>query len=121
MRTTTGRWWFLALGVAVIACSDGASVDAAADDNIDPNAPEGWPLAIGDPDIAPAGMGGGGIDERFEYWEGNCCINWVNGVPYTAKWRLDIKDGKLWGFYEGHVPAEKHSTEPNPNFHKMKR
>lgn len=127
MRANTRIWWFLALGIGVIACSDGESVNAVPDKNIDPNAPEGWTLAIGDRDYVPAGLGlRGGAEEGFEYWEGNCCINWVNGVPYTAKWRLEVVDGQIWSFYEGHVPAEpvrpnRGSMELDPNFHKMKR
>ena len=73
--------------------------------DMDPNAPPGWPLAIGDPDVVPWGAPGG-VDGIFESWKGNCCINWVDGIPYTAKWETGVKDGQSWDFYEGHVRAE---------------
>lgn len=66
-------------------------------------------MAIGDPDIAPWGRPGG-VDARFEFWKGNCCINWVDGVPYTAKWRMGDIDGIPWDFYEGHVVAKPDTT-----------
>ena len=71
----------------------------------DPNAPPGWPLAIGDADVVEF-LAPGGVREDFEYWEGNCCVNWVDGVPYTARWRVGMKDDQLWEYYEGHVRAE---------------
>lgn len=79
--------------------------------DMDPNAPPGWPLAIGDPDVVPWGAPGG-VDGAFESWKGNCCINWVDGTPYTAKWRTGVKDGQSWDFYEGHVRAEPIGDDP---------
>ncbi len=94
--------------VLVLACTpgDGAVVASKLQPgDVDPNAPAGWPLAIGEPDFVSWSLPGSARDE-FVFWEGNCCINWVNRVPYTAKWRTGVKDGKSWDFYEGHVPAE---------------
>ena len=79
--------------------------------DMDPNAPPGWPLAIGDADVVPWGAPGG-LDGAFESWKGNCCINWVDGIPYTAKWRTGVKDGQSWDFYEGHVRAEPVGDDP---------
>ncbi len=101
-----GRAVALALALASLAC-DGGDVDASAElqvGDMDPNAPEGWPLAIGDPETVPWLMPGG-VRDGFEYWERNCCINWVDGAPYTATWRTGVKDGQSWDFYEGHVPS----------------
>ena len=103
--------------VLVIAMSAGLAchtegvieADAPRVGDYDPNAPPGWPLAIGDPETV-SWWAPGGVREDFDYWEGNCCINWVDGVPYTAKWRDGWKDGVNWQFYEGHVPAEPRMT-----------
>lgn len=95
--------------------------------NTDPNAPEGWPLAIGEPDIKPWGRPWQrGVADDFERWTGNCCINWVDGVPYTAEWHMGEKDGLPWNFYKGHVPAEdRHKNRGDysisPDFHLKKR
>ncbi len=73
--------------------------------DFDPKAPVGWPLAIGDRDAEITDM----VEfvDQFDSWKGNCCINWIDGVPYTAKWRLENNNMIFgWKIYEGHVRAE---------------
>ncbi len=98
---------YLAFAAGLAGCHD-ISVEGGLElgvGDFDPKAPEGWPLAIGDRDIVPGGMAGG-VAWQFETWKGNCCINWISGVPYTAKWRSeDPEDVFGWQIYEGHVEA----------------
>ena len=73
--------------------------------DVDPKAPPGWPLRIGDPDFVEWAMPGG-VDTGYESWLGNCCISVVDGVRYTAKFRIGTRNGKSYNIYEGHVKAE---------------
>ena len=91
------------------ACSD-ASVDLPNDGepgigDMDPNAPPGWPLAIGDPDFVEIPKLGG-VRYMYDDWLGNCCHHEVDGVHYTAKFSIGARDGKYYWIYEGHVKAE---------------
>lgn len=107
--TCRTRIAMLLFGLALSGCIDQdlATMEASPElkvGDVDPNAPPGWPLVIGDPDIVPWGHPGG-IAEMFDYWEGNCCINFVDGVPYTVKWEIETRDGVSVNVYMGHVRA----------------
>lgn len=73
--------------------------------DMDPNAPPGWPLAIGDPDFTEVPKLGS-VTELFDEWLGNCCIHEVDGVHYTAKFSPGVRNGKHYWIYQGHVKAE---------------
>ncbi len=96
-----------ALCFILVVCQDsGVATDGRLSvGDYDPKAPDGWPLAVGDRDTEISNVAG--VARHFEYWKGNCCINWIDGVPYTAKWRLE-ESGNIfgWRIYKGHVRAE---------------
>ena len=94
---------------SVAACDD-ASVGVPHDGkpgigDMDPNAPPGWPLAIGDPDFVEVPKEGS-VMAMFDDWLGNCCHHEVDGVHYTAKFSPGVRNGKHYWIYEGHVKAE---------------
>ncbi len=106
-RTNPFALCLLVATAALAGCNGDLGVGAADElkiGDIDPKAPEGWPLAIGDRDIVPMGMAGG-VGSRFEFWKGNCCINWIEGIPYTASWR---EEEALfgWKYYAERVEAK---------------
>ena len=95
---------------ATVAACDDASVGVAHDGkpgigDMDPNAPPGWPLAIGDPDFVEIPKLGG-VRAMFDEWLGNCCHHEVDGVHYRAKFSIGARNGKYYRIYEGHVKAE---------------
>ena len=95
---------------ATVAACDDASVGVPHDGkpgigDMDPNAPPGWPLAIGDPDFVEIPKLGG-VRAMFDDWLGNCCHHEVDGVHYRAKFSIGARNGKYYRIYEGHVKAE---------------
>ena len=97
------------LFVMAAACDD-ANVGVPHDGkpgigDMDPNAPPGWPLAIGDPDFVEVPKLGG-VRAMFDDWLGNCCHHEVDGVHYRAKFSIAARNGKYYRIYEGHVKAE---------------
>lgn len=110
-KRNTGRVLAAFLIALMAGCGEDASFGVAADGkpgigDVDPNAPPGWPLRIGDADFVEWGMPGGVTDRYDETWLGNCCINVVDGVRYTAKFGIGDRNGKSYSIYEGHVRAE---------------
>ena len=90
---------------ATAAACDDASVDVAHDGepgigDMDPNAPPGWPLAIGDPDFVEIPKLGG-VRYMYDDWLGNCCHHEVDGVHYTAKFSIAPGTGNTTGYTKG--------------------